>query len=143
MSYSIRVHVVNATSAKIKNIERTVWYYANGGSWIEDDEIFTLTMHGSGTSGTLRFKDIGTGEVFLVAVGVHNYVRWCDIITDLTDKDTSMEIHPTYYQPNHERGAMLWKQLPVIGKTSASGKKITLNYNIADGANMSVYIMIN
>ncbi|KAF8066958.1 lectin 2a [Lyophyllum atratum] len=142
MSYNIRVHVVNNTTATIKNIERTVWYYANGGTWIEDDQIFILNINGSGTSGTLRFMDTDTGEVFLAAVGVHNYKRWCDIITDLKDKDTSMEIHPTYYNSG-TRGGMLWKQLDSIEKTSATGKKISLKYNVADGNKLSVYITIS
>ncbi|GLB42678.1 hypothetical protein LshimejAT787_1201270 [Lyophyllum shimeji] len=123
MAYIARVNVVNATDATIKDIERTVWHYANGGSWILDDHIFVLTMGGSGTSGMMRFLDTATGEVFAVLVGVHNWKPWCDVVTDLTTKDTCMEIHPSYYAGGKRSGIALVESME---KVSAAGKKISL-----------------
>jgi len=138
MSYVARVNVVNATNATIKDIERTVWHYGSGGSWILEDHIFVLTMGSSGTSGMMRFLDTATGEVFAILVGVHNYKPWCDIVTDLTTKDTCMEIQPTYYAGGKRSGITLVESM---NKTSASGKKISLAIK-TEGQKLSVVVMI-
>ncbi|OBZ78202.1 hypothetical protein A0H81_02578 [Grifola frondosa] len=97
MSYIIHARFRCQCNDSVSIVEKTVWHYANGGTWSEVDGQQVLTMGGSGTSGTLRFKS-ESGDYFLVALGVHNYKRWCDIVTDLTSSNTGVEIHPTYYQ---------------------------------------------
>ena len=131
MSYTI--HLLIKNEGWFRNVERTVWYYANGGTWSDQEGIMVLRMGGSGTSGTLRFKDSSTGNIFLVALGVHNYKRWCDIVPDLKDKDTGMQIHPTYYDDKSPRNGMLWKQLDHIEKTDATGLKIAIVFEVKEG----------
>lgn len=138
MAYIARVNVVNATNSIFTDIERTVWHYGNGGSWIQEDHIFVLTMGSSGTSGMMRFLDKATGEVFAILVGVHNYKPWCDVVTDLKTKDTCMDIQPTYYAGGKRSGITL---VEGMDKRSASGKKISLKID-TEGHNLSVIVRI-
>ena len=103
----------------------------SGGNWSEVDGEQILTMGGSGTSGTLRFKN-PQGDYFLVALGVHNYKRWCDIVVDITPSNTGTEIHPTYYS-NGARGEMLWKQLASLEKTTSKGVRFKVEYYKEEG----------
>jgi hypothetical protein len=52
-------------------------------------------------------------------IGVHNYMRECDIVADLVPGDTSMTIQPEYYTDNNPRNQTLWDQLAEIQRTSA------------------------
>ncbi|KAF7762188.1 hypothetical protein Agabi119p4_8781 [Agaricus bisporus var. burnettii] len=54
-------------------------------------------MGGSGTSGSLRFVSSDTDESFVATFGVHNYKRWCDIVTNLTNEQTALVINQEYY----------------------------------------------
>ncbi|RDB28811.1 Agaricus bisporus lectin [Hypsizygus marmoreus] len=141
MSYTIRVTLVNPGA--FQNVEKTVWHYANGGTWTEEPNgVFVLRMNGSGTSGTLRFKDSFSGEAFLAAFGVHNYKRWCDIIPDLAENDTGADIHPTYYQSG-KRDNMLWQQAANIEKTDAKRvNRISIKYTVAEGNNLAATLTI-
>ncbi|KAG1739395.1 Cytolysin/lectin [Suillus paluster] len=87
------------------------------------DSIETLVMGDSGTSGALRFRN-GAGEEFLVTLGVHNYKRWCDVVTDLGAGETGMKIQPEYYMDSSPRNQMLWKQLADIQRKSAKGTSV-------------------
>ncbi|KAG2744988.1 hypothetical protein P692DRAFT_20669776, partial [Suillus brevipes Sb2] len=51
-------------------------------------------------------------------IGVHNYMRECDIVADLVPGDTSMTIQPEYYTDNNPRNQTLWDQLAKIQRTS-------------------------
>ena len=55
-----------------------------------------LEMGESGTSGTLRFMS-DTGGSFIVAVGVYNHKRWCDVVSNLKNDETGVAINPQYY----------------------------------------------
>ncbi|KAG1865908.1 Cytolysin/lectin [Suillus subalutaceus] len=81
MSYTISVRTVDATSFNpgFTLVEKTVWHYANGGTWTNTGSIQTLAMGGSGTSGTLRFRS-DFGEEFLVAMGVHNCPQLQEVV---------------------------------------------------------------
>ncbi|KAG2066144.1 lectin 3a [Suillus decipiens] len=146
MSYTISVRTIDSTSyyPGFTLAEKTVWYYANGGTWSDTESIQTLVMGGSGTSGALRFRN-GSGEEFLVVLGVHNYKRWCDIVTDLAPGDTAMKIQPEYYMDGNPRNEMLWKQLAEIQKTSKKGTKVEVKYvqEFADGKSFVVHITIS
>ncbi|KAG0570333.1 hypothetical protein M758_6G149400 [Ceratodon purpureus] len=107
-SYAIHVRVIQTEpSSWFDIVEKTVYHNARGGTWTDcvDESLGdqTLTMGGSGTSGMLRFKN-PKGEQFLVALGVHNYKRWCDIIPDVPLDKTAVDIHPTYYPTVIETG---------------------------------------
>ena len=96
MSYKITVRVYQTNPNNFfRLVEQTVWKYANGGTWGESNGEYVLTMGGSGTSGTLRFVG-DDGEKFIVALGVHNYKRWGDIVTNLADDQTGVVINPQY-----------------------------------------------
>ncbi|KAG2366745.1 lectin [Suillus spraguei] len=146
MSYTISARPIDNTSyyPGFTLVEKTVWYYANGGTWSDTGSSLTLVMGGSGTSGAVRFRN-GSGEEFLVVLGVHNYKRWCDIVTDLAPGDTAMKIQPEYYQEGNPRNEMLGKQLAEIQKTSKKGTKVQVKYvqEFADGKSFVVHIYID
>ncbi|TFK39509.1 lectin 3a [Crucibulum laeve] len=130
MTYAIYIKVIQKNANKFVAVEKTCWYYANGGTWTENEGRYVLTMGGSGTSGTLRFSN-QDGDTFIVATGIHNYKRWCDIVPNLASSNTGMEVHPTYYSGS--RGEMLWKQLESIEKYDAKGRKLALAFTAFDG----------
>jgi len=139
MSYTITVRVYQANPDSFFNIvEKTVWNYANGGSWGELNGQQVFTMGGSGTSGTLRFQN-DSGENFIVAMGVHNYKRWCDIVMDLRNNQTGVTINPEYYG---DRSAVREKQLSTFEARSAVGRNVEINFTVADGNNLCANIII-
>lgn len=141
MSYTITAKVYQTnTNAFFHNVERTVWKFANGGTWVDVKDTYVLTMGGSGTSGSLRFI-ADTGEIFVVTLGVHNYKRWGDIITNLSTSDTGLTINPQYYE-NNELGAQREKQLTTYSVTNNKGRKISFTYTVTEGNNLSVNIVI-
>jgi len=142
-SYTIHVRVIQTKPKSWFNIvEKTVWKYANGGTWCECEGEQILTMGGSGTSGTLRFMN-PHGEYFLVALGVHNYKRWCDIVPDLSPSNTGVEIHPTYYsEGSGNRNDVLAKQLAHLEKTTRKNTKVTVDYYEENGNDMRATITI-
>ncbi|KAG0579151.1 hypothetical protein M758_4G077000 [Ceratodon purpureus] len=143
MSYAIHVRVIQTNPSNWFNIvEKTNWHYANGGTWADCDGDHTLTMGGSGTSGMLRFKN-AAGDYLLVALGIHNYKRWCDIVTDAKSSDTGVVINPTYYADGSgSRGEMLWKQLANLEKTTSKGVKVKVDYYKEDGNTLYATITI-
>lgn len=93
MTYTITVRVYQSNpNAFFEIVEKTVWNYANGGTWTVKDDRQVLTMGGSGTSGILRF--VSGEERFIVALGVHNYKRWVDVSTGLAPNQTATNAHP-------------------------------------------------
>ncbi|KAG2118393.1 lectin 2b [Suillus clintonianus] len=142
-TYTIAVRTIDTTTSEpgFVLVEKAVWLYG-GGTWSNKDSIETLTMGGSGTSGSLRFKS-GTGEEFFVALGVHNYKRWCDIVTDLGPGDTSLKILPEYYVASSPKNEMLWKQLDQISVKSKKGTKVALKYVKDEGTALVVHITIS
>jgi len=144
MSYSITIRVYQTNpNAFFDVVEQTVWNFANGGTWEDVKGQKVLTMGGSGTSGTLRFKntepDAGAGENFVVAVGVHNYKRWCDIVPDVPNNETGVVINPKYY---HDWSGRREKQLSSFSTTSATGRKLSIDYTSPDGHNLVANIVI-
>ncbi|KAF2260524.1 fruit body lectin [Lojkania enalia] len=132
MSYTIKLKVVNNTSDMLTVVEKTCWYYANGGTWTEQGNNHILFMSGSGTSGMLRFRT-SAGETFGLAVGIHNYKRWCDLVVDLNDNDTAMKLHPTYYSDSGSRRRMLWNQLSKITKYTPKARALRINFLLGEG----------
>ncbi len=118
-----------------------MWKYANGGTWAESYGEYVLQMGGSGTSGTLRF--VGeNNEKFIVALGVHNYKRWGDIVTNLTDEQTGVVINPQYYDGNAERARARERQLAEYSVKNVQGRNITINYTVAEGNDLRANIII-
>ncbi|KAJ3498411.1 hypothetical protein NLJ89_g10222 [Agrocybe chaxingu] len=142
MAYTVTVNIVQklASPNRFTVVERTCqqncyWTESGNGEYV-------LNLHNSGTSGMLRFRILATGEEFTVAVGVHNYKRWCDIIPNFQELNkTAMLIHPTYY--GGERDGMLWKQLPSFETVDKKGHKLVLIFNPAEGNNLYATLSIS
>ncbi|KAF8477637.1 fungal fruit body lectin [Russula ochroleuca] len=143
MSYKITAKVYQTDrNAFFRVVEETVWKYANGGTWGEVDGTHVLSMGGSGTSGSLRFVS-DTGENFIVTLGVHNYKRWGDIITNLTNEETGVIITPQYYnndKPDRERQRE--KQLTTFSVKNNKGRNFTFDYTVTEGNDLNVDIII-
>ncbi|KAG0631476.1 hypothetical protein M758_1G256200 [Ceratodon purpureus] len=92
MAYTIKARVIQSDpNNSFSIVEKTC---CSTGYWTERDGTeHTLTMEKSGASSMLRFKN-SDGYFFLVALGVHNYKRWCDIV-DNTD-DTGLMVNQSY-----------------------------------------------
>jgi len=142
MTYTItcRVYQKN-TDAWFEIVEKTMWNFANGGSWTVVNDKQVLTMGGSGTSGILRFQY--DGEYFIVALGVHNNKRWCDVSTGLPPSGTACHIHPDYYTDGNYRATVREKQLSSFDVTSPQGRNIKVNFNQPDGKELECSIVIN
>ncbi|KDR78256.1 hypothetical protein GALMADRAFT_65329 [Galerina marginata CBS 339.88] len=140
MSYTttLRLYQTNP-NAYFRPVEQTVWNYANGGTWSHIDEERKLAMGGSGTSGTIRFV-ADTGDNFLVAVGVHNYKRWCDIVPDLTSTQTGAVIQPLYY--TGPRNSQREQQSAACTATNSKGRKFNVVYTVGDGNDLKANIVI-
>jgi len=142
MSYKINVRVYQTNpNAFFHIVEKTVWKFANGGSWSEFNGEQILTMGGSGTSGTLRFIS-DTGENFIVAIGVHNNKRWGDIVTNLSNEQTGVVINPEYYVEGSGRAAARERQLASYSVKNAKGRQYSVIYTVADGNDLRASIII-
>ncbi|KAH9953094.1 lectin [Russula dissimulans] len=143
MSYKITAEVYQTNrNAFFRVVEQTVWKYANGGTWDQEDGAYVLTMGGSGTSGSLRFVS-DTGENFIITLGVHNYKRWGDIVTNLTPDQTGVIITPEYYSDDHrDREQQRERQLTTYNVNNAKGRNFAFDYTVADGNNLKVKIII-
>ncbi|KAJ5845445.1 hypothetical protein N7534_009114 [Penicillium rubens] len=120
MTYIIPVAIVNETNEVLTVVEKTCWYYANGGTWTEEKcDKLVLEMGGSGTSGMLRIKTT-SGTTFSVIVGYHNYYFWCDAQVNLHDDDTAVKLHPEYYNG----GILSHEARPITERTTSAGRTV-------------------
>ncbi|KAF9237746.1 lectin [Melanogaster broomeanus] len=82
-----------------------------------------------------------SGERIIIAVGVHNYERWCDVVTGLASDATGVVVNAEYYN-NGGRDYMREKQLSSYSVTSAAGTKVQVNYTVAEGNNLQADVVI-
>lgn len=143
MSYSITCQVYQTnTDAFFRCVEKTVWKFANGGTWDLDQDGHVLTMGGSGTCGSLRFV-ADNGENFIATLGVHSYKRWCDIVTNLTKDQTGVIITPQYYDNAYPgRIQAREKQLTSYSVQNDKGRTFTIEYTVQEGENLKCNIII-
>ncbi|KZP31629.1 lectin [Athelia psychrophila] len=145
MSYRITASVFQTNPGNpdtlFRAVEQTVFNYANGGTWDSVEEQKLLTMGGSGTSGTIRFVSVDGKESFIVALGVHNYKRWCDVVTNLKDDQTGVLINPQYYN-NGGRDYQREKQLASYNIKNAKGREIGVKFTKDDGNDLKCNIII-
>ena len=132
MSYTITLKFLNDTEDTLTIIEKTC---QGGAVWTERGHQQTLSMSSSGTSGLLRFQS-SIGEKFIVATGVHNSARWCDILVDLDGIQTAMRVHPTYYTDGDPNYKALWNQATMVTKTTGKGKTVGIYFYKADSNNL-------
>ncbi|KAF5682528.1 hypothetical protein FCIRC_4962 [Fusarium circinatum] len=98
MPYTIKVRVYQTNqNAYFHVVEQACWNYTDGCEWSEQNGVLSLYMGDSGTSGMLRFKNEQGKEAFSVALGVHMYKPWVDIVTGLADNITGVQSLPEYY----------------------------------------------
>ncbi|KAG6849709.1 hypothetical protein H0H93_006092 [Arthromyces matolae] len=142
-SYQISVAVFQTNADNhFRIIEQTIYQYGNGGSWSMVDGRHVLRMNDSGTSGTLRFLG-DNGEIFIVALGVHNQKRWGDIVSNLQQNQTGVLIHPQYYSDQHkDREEQREKQLASYSVKNAHGRQLSIKYTQAEGQNLAANIII-
>jgi hypothetical protein len=140
MSYTITAQVYQTnTNAFFRVVEQTVWQYANGGTWDEVKGAYLLTMS---SSGSLRFVS-DTSENFIITLGVHNYKRWGDIVTNLTPDQTGVIINPQYYSDQHpNREKQREAQLTTYSVKNSKGRNFSFTYTVAEGNNLVVKIVI-
>ena len=140
MSYAITAHVYQTnTNAFFHIAEKTV---LTSGDWSEYNGQQILSMSGSGTSGSLRFLS-DTGENFIVTLGVHNYLRWGDIVTNLLNNQTGVAINPEYYSDSYpDREHAREAQRTSYSVDNNKGRNFAFNYTVATGNNLEVDIII-
>ncbi|KAI9464096.1 fungal fruit body lectin [Lactarius psammicola] len=145
MSYSIKVLIYQTNPSKngyFRVVEKTVWKYANGGTWNGVDGYHVLKMGGSGTSGSLRLLS-NTGESFVVTLGIHNHKRWGDIVTNLGNDETACVINPQYYMNDCiYRQSQRERQLAAYEVADLQGCKYSLEYIVAEGNDLTVRVVI-
>lgn len=144
MAYSIHVSVVQLCGT-YDVVEETAW---DNTYWTRHGGTFVLHLHNSGSSGTLRFQSLNNEKcnTFIVAVGVHNNKRWCDIVTDLPPRHIGAKFNSLYYGEHPDstgREEMLWKQLSEVKKTTRDGRNISLVYTTAVGNDLYATLTIH
>nr|AXS59212.1 isolectin 2a [Hericium erinaceus] len=126
MSYKINTRIFETKpSDYFILVEKGVWNFANGGTWTVCEEQHLLKMGGSGTSGTLRFEKAGGGVYFTVALGVHNYKPWVDVLVDQLSEDTCVYIHPLFYKEGTAEAGVREQQLTKVQKKDKQGISVT------------------
>ncbi|KAL4779267.1 fungal fruit body lectin [Aspergillus varians] len=135
MSYTISLNIRNDTTESLAVVEKTCWYYANGGIWTEHGSNHALTMGGSGTSGILRFRS-DSGELFTAIVGIHNYNPWGDVQVDLAGGDTGVKLNPEYYSG----GRLSGEAHSEIQRPTSKGRNVKLYFDAREGRQVSAVL---
>ena len=133
MSYTIHCRVINDTSDSLSLVEQTCWWGKDTRwSQIDSTGVHVLHMGGSGSSGMLRFQT-SRGDYFAVAVGVHNYKRWCDVLVDTANDAPLTKWHPKYYDDKDAKYQALWAQAAEFEAKAKSGKTVRIKFYQAEG----------
>ena len=141
MAYSITAQVYQTnTNAFFYLAEKGV---LTSGNWSEYNGQQILSMSGSGTSGCLRFAS-DTGENFMVTLGVHNYLRWGDILTNLAHNQTCVGVNPEYYSNSYPAFDQAREAQCAYYSVDSldGGRPIAFNYTVATGNDLEVDIII-
>ncbi|KAJ3482775.1 hypothetical protein NLI96_g6755 [Meripilus lineatus] len=144
MAYTITAQVFQTNpNTFFRVVEKTTFKSTDGGNaWGEFNGAHVLTMDASGTSGSLRFLS-DSGENFIITLGVHNFKRWGDIVTNLTNGDTGVIITPQYYGSDHpDRVAAREAQLVSYSVNNAEGREFSFDFIVAEGNDLKVNIII-
>ena len=81
------------------------------------------------------------GERITLAVGVHNYKRWCDVATGLNPDETSLVINGQYYND----GGRDWvrvRQQTEHSATSPTGTTAKAVYTAAEGNKLEANVIV-
>ncbi|KAK0617608.1 fungal fruit body lectin [Immersiella caudata] len=131
MSYRVSLRLINDTNVTLTIIEKTCWKGA-GTAWTQSESGHHLSMNSSGSSGMLRLRS-SEGEYFSVAVGVHNYKRWCDVDVNLSDSQVLTGLHPQYYNEKDAKYQALWAQATEKEGVSEKKRKWRVEFYQAEG----------
>lgn len=133
MSYTLNIRPINnRKDDALTLVEQSCWAGA-GTDWngyLQEGHL--LSMNSSGSSGMLRFRN-KAGDRFAVAVGIHNYKRWCDISPDLGDSNPLTKLHGQYYDDKHAKNKRLWAQDDKFEVTTKNGTKIRITFTKEEG----------
>ena len=100
MAYQITVGVFqHDTKAHCWVCEKSVWHYANGGTWGMNKGGHLLHINGGGILGLLRFElDVTNhSEYFVCVFGIHNYKLWGSVVAGLPSSQTCVLLHSQFY----------------------------------------------
>ncbi|KAJ7503667.1 Cytolysin/lectin [Mycena galericulata] len=130
--YTITVRVFHTDPNKAVHW-RVVEYGTGKGDdeWDPIPEAPVLRMPSSGTSGSLRFVSSKGGEQFVLTVGVHNYKRWCDLVTGGSGNQTAMVINGEYYGGGSRHSAR-----EMQGSSCQIASKYSCVYSVAEGKDL-------
>ncbi|KAK5657987.1 hypothetical protein OQA88_2540 [Cercophora sp. LCS_1] len=131
MAYNLKLHIRNDTKDSLQLVEQTCWIGA-GTLWHTVLGGYSLDMKNSGSSGMLRFL-ASNGEFFTIAVGVHNYKRWCDVMVNTGDSTPLIKLHPNYYDEKHAKYKCLWEQSAEDEMTTKAGEKVRVSFYVKEG----------
>ena len=140
-----RIFQTNPGNGFFRVVEKTVWKFANGGTWDEINDAHVLNIGDSGTSGILRLKNEKTGEDVTVALGVHNYKRWGDVVTGLSGGLTATIIQAQYYEgstPGRFAAREAQRSDYSVTSTQPTTRKWEVKYTVSEGEKLEANIII-
>ncbi|OSX57303.1 hypothetical protein POSPLADRAFT_1157656 [Postia placenta MAD-698-R-SB12] len=126
MPYTITVHTRNQSNVGFGIVEKSVWHK---GTWSSRNGCQLLRIDGSGTSGVLQYRNRETGEAFLIAVGVHNNGKWCDVMMDLTRNDSAAAKHRSWFNGPSVHYQAKWKKQDNIQRKGLAGRCVDVHYS--------------
>ena len=137
MTYTITLKFFNTRADDfIDVVEKALLSGASTWTVVGGKDVLTIT--GSGTSGALTYKS-ESGFRFIVATGVHNYKRWCDIQVD--QPDSAARLLPTYYDGSN--GAVIWRQADHAEVTDSQGRKINVTFTVKEGNDLVANVVVS
>jgi hypothetical protein len=143
MAYTITVQIIQTNAGTFFRIaEKTCITASTSCVWSEVDGAHVLKMDDSGSSGSLRLVS-DTGENFIVTLGLDDYKRWCDIVTDLKPSQTAVVISQEYYDDRFlDREKQRQRQLAAYDITNSNGRKLRVSYPVAEGNILTANVII-
>ncbi|KAK8094872.1 lectin-like protein [Apiospora hydei] len=104
----------------------------------------TSIMWGEGTRSPVwatHYSSAG-GERVFVAVGVHNNVRWCDVVTGIAPADWAGKVLAMYYGGG-QKAFMREKTLSEYSVRSAAGTNFRVRFEVAEGHQLTAKFSIS
>ncbi|KAK8041625.1 Cytolysin/lectin [Apiospora phragmitis] len=133
-SYAIHLTIDQPSWQTFVPVEKVVWSASKSAStegWISTGTSdHTLVMNDSGYSGAL-----------LLQCRVHDWVRWCDIVTSISHADSAGKVLAMYYNEG-EKAPMRWKTSEYSVR-SAAGTNFQIQFEVAEGHQLTAKFSIS
>jgi hypothetical protein len=98
-NYTISFNVYNKViDHGFKLVDKSEWSKANGRAVSITNSSQTFTIR-NGSSVVLCFRSSEAMCTFFMILGVHNNIKWCDLLTDRKNDDMALKLHPKYHNP--------------------------------------------